>query len=168
MRAALLRDPEMEVMLAVPHAATAVEALVPNVFTQTGERGDDLEGRSRREGADCPIDPRTSLVFLQRLPVLGLDARDKSVWIERWHRDHRQHVAIVRIDNHGGGAADRSQRLLRDSLNAGIEGHEDVRALLRRSFAEDTIDRSLRVAAQMAHARFAPKPLVHRGLDVRL
>src|SRR6266540_976627 len=52
-------------------------------------------------------------------------------------------------------------------LTARIDRQENVGALLRRIFAQHALDSSLRILAQITHARFSTQIFVHLFFDVR-
>ena len=109
-------------MVAVTNAAAASEVRVRQILAQTGQRGYELECRSWRKRAHRTVDERIGFIFLERLPIFCFDAGNECIRIERRHRHHRENVAVVRIDNHGRGAADRAQRFLGDRLNPRVDG----------------------------------------------
>ena len=165
--AAFKSDPAVEIMIAIGDAAAAIKLVAADVFPQTGKGGDDLESGAGRKTAEGAIDQRIRLVVAQRFPILRLDARDKSVRIERWNRSHREDVPIVRIDHHGRATSHGAQRFIGDRLDAGVDREVNIRALFRRFFPNDTVDRALRVTTHHADAGLAAQILVHRLLDVR-
>src|SRR5438046_1710457 len=146
--------PATEKVIAVTHTAAAVVFGTSEIFwsTQSGERGDQLESRARRQCTDRAVHERIAFVLLQYFPILGFDARNECVWIERRHRGHGQNVAVVRIENDCARAANRTQRFFGDRLNACIQGEINVAALLWRVLMQDTVDLPLGVTPQTTHA----------------
>src|SRR4029450_2035675 len=132
----LFGGPALEIMIAVLNTAVACELLLGQATTQAGEGGDQLKRGSRRKPAHRTIDKRSGFVFLEHLPIFGFDAGDKGIWIERWHRSHCEDFARVWIDDDGSAATDRSQCFLSDGLDTGVDRQVNVRALLRRIFAQ--------------------------------
>ena len=156
-------------MIAVTHTAAAAVMRICKIFraAQSSEGGDELKCRAWRQRADRAVDQRIAFVFLQRFPILRLDARNESIWIERRNRSHRQDVAVVWIDNDCASPAHGAQGFFGDRLDPRIEREKNVRALLRRIFPQHSVNRALGIAAQMAHARFSAQVFVHDFLDVR-
>ena len=62
--------------------------------------------------------------LLRAKPVLRGDRGDEFVWIVGRNGGHGQDVAVVRIDNDGGGATDDPQRLLDNILDARVNGRD--------------------------------------------
>ena len=130
-------------MVAVADAAAATVLGACEIFRapQTGERRDELECRAGRQTADRAVDQWIALVFLQRRPILRLDAGDESIWIERRHRSHRENVAVVWIDDDCARPAYGAQRFFGDQLECARRSSEkrwlpvaaDLRARRRRS-----------------------------------
>src|SRR5689334_6119264 len=104
----LFRYPATEKVIAVTHTPATAVLCVSEIFwrTQSGERGDELKGRRRRQCADRAVYERIAFVLLQCLPILGFNARNECVGVERWYRDHGQNIAVVWIDNDCASAAD--------------------------------------------------------------
>src|SRR5439155_9589340 len=96
-RVMLFGYPATEKMIAVTHTPAAAVFGVSEIFlpTQSGERSDELEGRARRKCANRAVYERIAFVLLQCLPILGFDARNECVWVERRNPDHSQNVAVV-------------------------------------------------------------------------
>src|SRR4029077_3874543 len=165
----LFSYPATEKVIAVTHTAAAAVFGVSEIFcpAQSGERGYELKGRPRRQCADRPVYEWIALVFLQRLPILGFDARNECVGVERRHRDHSQNVAVVWIDNDCASAADCTQRFFGDRLDPRVQREKHVGSLLRRIFFQHAVNLALGVPAQMANTRFSAQVLVHYFLDIR-
>src|SRR6266550_9461239 len=104
--------PATEKMIAVTHTTEAAVFGVSEIFcpTQSGKRGHKLKGRPRRQCADRAVYQRIAFVLLQCLPILGFDARNECVGVERRHRDHSQNVAVVWIDNACAAPTDCTHR----------------------------------------------------------
>ena len=56
--------------------------------------------------------------------------------------------------NYGSTAPDGSQSFLCDSLDTGVDRQENIRALLRRIFAQNSVDGALRITPQIPHPGF--------------
>ena len=69
-------------------------------------------------------------VLVRAKPVLRGDRGDEFVRIVGRNRSHGQDVAVVGIDDDGGSATDRTQRLLNDILDARVDREIHIRALL--------------------------------------
>src|SRR5207244_680773 len=97
----LFGHPATEKVVAVTHTRAAAVFGVSEILcpTQSGKRGDELKGRPRWQCADRAVYERIAFVLLQRLPILGFDARNECVGVERRHRGHGQNIAVVWIDN---------------------------------------------------------------------
>ena len=160
--------PALEVVVAIGHAAAAVERSLYQPFAQTCEGGHDLECRSRRERADGAVDQRVGLVLGQLLPVSRRDAGNEGIGIKGRNRSHREDLAVIRIDHDGTRATHASQGLLRDELDAGINGKIDSISGARGVLPELLRDDSLRAALHEPHPRRASEPVVHGQFDLRL
>src|SRR3712207_7794486 len=62
--------------------------------------------RSRIGAAQRAIEQRLVDRFVQRLPVLGVDAVDEQVGVEGGLGDEGQHLAGLRVDHHRGARSE--------------------------------------------------------------
>src|ERR1700682_5410646 len=85
MRVMFFVHPALKEVVAIANAAPATVTRGREVFAQTGQRGDELEGRSRRKGADGTVMNGGRFILSQRFPIFRFDAGNKGVRVERWH-----------------------------------------------------------------------------------
>src|SRR5262245_24807808 len=113
-------DPTMEKVVAIRDAASAIVTLIAETFAKAGQSGYQLESGSGWEGAHGSVNQRVRFVLSQHFPIFGLNARNKSIGIKRWHRDHGENVSVIRINDDSGPTTNCSQCFFGDHLNPSI------------------------------------------------
>ena len=161
-------DPALHVLVAVLDSARTVELLATDPRADARKRGAELEGGAGRVGVDGPVHERIGGVLGELLPVGLGNGGDELVGIERGNRGHGEDFAVVGIKDHRGPAADDTQRLLDDLLDAGIDGQADLGSLLWLDARGLPVDHPVRVALEETRAGGAPQHVVVGRLDLCL
>ena len=159
--------PALHVLVAVLDAARAVEILVPDACANTRQRGAELEGGSGRIGVDGTVHERIGWILGKLIPVGLGDGGDELVGIERGNRRHCQDLAGVGIHDDRRPAADDTQRLLDDLLDAGVDGQVDLGARLGLDPGGLAVDHTARIALEEARAGSAAQHVIVSLLDLR-
>ena len=162
------RDPAAHVFIAVLNTAVAGEGFVLEARAHAGEGDGNFVGGARRVGADGAVDHGIGFFLVDLVPIRGGDRGDENIRIVGRHRGHGEDVAIARIEDHGGTAADDAQGLLGDRLDFCIESEVDIIPLDGFAPAAFALDHALGVAAKNAGAGLALEVLVHGKLDLGL
>ena len=133
---------------------------------EPGERDDWLECRAGRINPGRRlVDQRVALVGREFLPGRMRQPGRELHRIEARARQHREHVAIRRVEQHAGDAGLALDAAGDEFLHRDVEPENDVIAGLPRLTRQLAHDAAMRVDLDLAGAGEAAQPLVLRPLD---
>ena len=161
-------NPALHVLVAVLHAAGAIELLVPHPRTDSGQGRAKFEGGTGRVGIDRAVHERIGSVTRELFPIGLGNGGNELIRIERRDRGHREDLAVVGIKYDCGTATNDAHRFLHDLLDAGVDGEENLGSLFGLDARGFAINHTACIALKETRAGSPFQDIVEGLLDLRL